>query len=445
MIAAAEQSEAYRAAFERRQRALAESEPAWLRSLRAEAGERFFAAGFPTTRQEAWRHTSVAPIARAAFSEPAASPGGLAATLDRLGFGGAFKGREAVFVNGRYAPELSSFSVAGARLATLAEAAADGAALSESLAKLASDADSPFTSLNTAFFEDALVLRVASGSRIREPLHLLHVSTRGAAELPTLSHPRTLIFCGRDSEAHVVESYGGPKGELYFANAVTEIRLEDGAILDHVKLQRESPQAFHVASLAVSQARDSRFRNQSVCVGGALVRNDIDARLLGPGADCTLDGLFVADGEQLMDTHTRIDHATPHGTSRELYKGILDGRSRGVFHGRIVVRKDAQKTDAHQSNRNLLLSKDALVNSTPQLEIFADDVKCKHGSTTGQLDPLQLFYLQSRGLSAQAARSLLTYAFASDLVARIGVPVVRSSLERFLQERLPAAPKEAVA
>jgi Fe-S cluster assembly protein SufD len=253
------------------------------------------------------------------------------------------------------------------------------------------------------------------------------------------------VIAGRGSETTLVQTYGGPNGEVYLANAITEIRLEDGARLDHYELQRDSLAAFHFGTLAVKLGRDTRFASHTVTVGGAIVRNDVDVALEAEGAECTLAGLFVSGGQQLHDTHTRVDHRQPHGTSRQTYKGIVGGQARGVFHGRIVVHPGAQKTDAVQVNKNLLLSAEALVNSTPQLEIFADDVKCKHGSTTGQLDAGALFYLQSRGISADAARSLLTYAFASDLVSRIRVHPVRVALETFLQDRLPGVPREAVA
>ena len=220
---------------------------------------------------------------------------------------------------------------------------------------------------------------------------------------------------------------------------MSEIWVEDGASLDHHKLQWESVAAFHISTLAVRQGRDTRFSNHSIAVGGTLARTDIETEFTAEGGDCVLNGLFIGTGDQLLDTHTRIDHAKPHCTSRELYKGVLDGRSRGVFNGKIVVREHAQKTNAEQTNKNLLLSREALVNSTPQLLILADDVKCKHGSTTGQLDPLALFYLRSRGIGEAVARSLLTYAFASDVIARIAVPAIREELETFLRRRLPSA------
>jgi Fe-S cluster assembly protein SufD len=250
---------------------------------------------------------------------------------------------------------------------------------------------------------------------------------------------------GKGSECTLVESYGGPAHDAYFTNAVTEVRLEDAAVVDHYTLERQGLAAAHVAVLAVAVGRDARYTNHALNVGGALARSDVDVLLGAPGADAQLQGLFLANFDQHMDTHTLIDHAQPHGTSREIYKGILNGNARGVFYGRVLVRKDAQKTDAQQTNKNLLLSKDALVHSTPQLEILADDVKCKHGSTTGQLDEGALFYLRSRGISPEEATRLLTFAFASDLVSRIRVAPVRISLEAFLHDRLTAAPKQAVA
>jgi Fe-S cluster assembly protein SufD len=218
---------------------------------------------------------------------------------------------------------------------------------------------------------------------------------------------------------------------------VTEVHLAEGAILDLYKLERESTAAFHVATMEVRQGRDSRFRSHSISLGGALVRNDLNVRLDAEGADCTLNGLFVGSGTQHLDNHTLIDHVKPHGTSRELYKGIMDGKSRGIFHGKIIVRPDAQKTDAMQTNKNLLLSKEALVNSTPALEIFADDVKCRHGSTIGQLDPSAMFYLRSRGIGEEDARNLLIYAFASDVASRISIAPLRAFVEEHLGLRLP--------
>ncbi len=254
---------------------------------------------------------------------------------------------------------------------------------------------------------------------------------------PTVSHPRNLIVAEAGSQAAVVETYLGTAGEAYFTNSVTEIVLGDGAVLDFSRLEREGDAAFHVGTTAVSLGRNSNFTSHSIQLGGALARHDLNVRLDAEGADCTLNGLFLGNGTQLLDNHTLIDHAKPHGTSRELYKGILDGKSRGIFHGTIIVRPDAQKTDAMQTNRNLLLSKESLVNSEPALEIFADDVKCRHGSTIGQLDAAAMFYLRSRGIGEDEARNLLVYAFASDVASRIRVAPLRALVEA--APRSPAA------
>ncbi len=437
--------QAFSAAFEAL-RAQPAAVPAW-RAARERAFSAFQTRGLPTTRDENWRSTSIAPLASTSFqrADEALARRVPAALLARLGFGGAFRGREAVFVNGRFAPHLSSLdALRGVRLRCLRHALHDEAErLVPQLGALIPSLEAhPFAALNTALFEDGALVEVDSGTQMDEPLHLLFVSLPGDGAAPTLCHPRTLVLAGRGSRARLVETYGGHAGERAFTNAVTEIALQDGAHVDHTKLQRESDAAFHVALLAVHQARDTRFVDHSICVGAALARNDLDVLLDGAGAECVLDGLFLGDGAQHLDTHSRIDHARPHGTSRELYKGVLDGRARGVFHGLVVVREDAQKSDAWQSNRNLLLSPEALVSSTPQLEIRADDVKCKHGSTTGQLDPQALFYLRSRGLGDEAARALLTYAFASEIVLRLEVEPVRAGLIEYLHDRLPRAPRE---
>ncbi len=251
-----------------------------------------------------------------------------------------------------------------------------------------------------------------------------------------MAHPRSLIVLGRDSQVSVVESYVAPDSDIYLTNAVTDIVVGEGARLDHYKLQHESPRAFHIGRARVSQQRDSRFASCSIAFGGRLVRNDVHAVLRGEGAECALNGLFVIGGQQHSDTHTVVDHAAPHGTSRQLYKGVLDGRARGVFNGRIVVRPGAQKTDAHQTNKNLLLADGVEVDSKPQLEIFADDVKCSHGAADGQLAAEALFYLKSRGLDEAAARALLTYGFASEVLARIPDATIRTRLEGLLAARL---------
>jgi Fe-S cluster assembly protein SufD len=302
------------------------------------------------------------------------------------------------------------------------------------LARYARFEQNAFTALNTAFAEDGAFVYLPDGTSLKGPIHLLLLSTvPGEA---TVSHPRNLIVVGANSQVSLIESYVGLEGGAYFTNAVTEISAGERSVIEHTKLEREGREGFHIATLDVHQGRGSSFVSSSIATGGALVRNDINVLFNGEGGDCTLNGLYVTGGDQHIDNHTSIDHAKPHCTSRELYKGILDGKSRGVFNGKIIVRKDAQKTNAHQTNKNLLLSQHALVNTKPQLEILADDVKCSHGATIGQLDEEALFYLRTRGIGSEAARNLLTYAFASDIVSRIKIQPIQCQLDLMLLRSL---------
>jgi Fe-S cluster assembly protein SufD len=429
-----EEYEAFRAS-------LPATEPEWLRALRAAGIGAFEETGFPTLKDEDWRHTSVAPIVRTRFARAGSAGGGVdTAVLDALAFGRAFRGQQLVFVNGRYAPDLSSAPMAdGVRIRSLRDVLDRQPQLVEPyLDRQAAGPGRPFSALNSAFLQDGAFVSIPAGQVLVDPIHLVFFSTAGATG-PAVSHPRVLVLAGRNSQAAVVESYGGTVGARYLTNEVTEVVLEDGAVLDHYRLQQESLDAFHVGALCVSQGRATRFTSHAVSLGSALSRVDIRQVFAGEGGECVLNGLFLGEDSQHTDTHTWVDHAHPHCSTRELYKGIVDDRARGVFGGRILVRPGAQKTDAIQNNKNLILSREALVDSLPQLEILADDVKCKHGSTTGQLDPLALFYLRSRGIGEEAARALLTYAFASDVVQRIGIEAVRVGLTEHLQRRLPAA------
>lgn len=425
--------ERYRSLFQQ----LNGAAPVWVRRVREAGIARFAEVGFPTTRMEEWRYTSVAPIARVPFALPARAPAGerVAALAER--FGGPSGAHTLVFVNGRHAPELSAGGApaGGLRVGSLATALETEAALIEPhLARYASPAQQSFTALNTAFIEDGAFVHVPRGTRVDEPIHLLFIST--AAAHPTMSCPRTLIVVDERSQAAVIESYVGAAGETYLTNAVTEVALGPNATLAHYKLQQESQQAFHVATIQTRQDTASRFESCSISLGGALVRTDINAVLDADGCACNLDGLYVVGGTQHVDHHTSIDHQRPHGTSRELYKGILDGRSTGVFNGKVYVRPNAQKSDAQQANKNLLLSEHAVMNTKPQLEIFADDVKCSHGATIGRLDEDALFYLRARGVGVNEARELLTYAFASEIVNRIRLEPIRAPLEQLFWARL---------
>jgi Fe-S cluster assembly protein SufD len=426
--------------------------------LRQAAFARFSELGLPTTKEEEWKYTNLAPLGQVHF-EPAghAKPPTLE-QLDRLAGGplgdgrspkGAADGSGAVrmvFVDGRHRPELSSRvrSYGGTFIGSLAAGLAERPELVErELARHADYQGDALIALNTAFIEDGAFIHLPAGTVLQAPIQLLFVSTTPGK--PTLSQPRNLIVAGAHSQATIVETYAGLADEVYFTNAVTEVVLGDGARLDHYKLQEEGARAFHVALLQVNQGRDSRFTSHSVALGAALARNEVRALFASEGCECALNGLYMATGKQHLDNRTLIDHKSPRCTSRELYKGVLDGHSRGVFSGRVLVRQDAQKTDASQTNKNLLLSDDATVDTKPQLEIFADDVKCAHGAAVGQLDDNALFYLRSRGISQEAARSLLTYAFASEMVNLVPLGPLRARVRDLVTSKLPAfeALKEA--
>ncbi len=445
MNAVIDERDALRSSFERFAAAHAASDPAWLRTRRAAALARYVEAGTPSPRDEAWRHTPLAPLVRTRFAPADVSrrpdPSALA-LVPRDGLDGP----SLVFVNGRFAPELSRIGPAevGVEVASLRQLLREEPARSEPwLGRALGERGGAFADLNSAFAEDGAVVLIAPGAVVERPIHVVHVAAPQGA--PSLAYLRTILVAGRGSESRLVETFAGPDGHGYLVNSVTEILVGDEARVDHYKLQREGDQGLHVAELAAELGRGSRLLDHALSLGAALSRNDIDVVFSGEGGECTLDGLFVVDGERVSDTHSRIDHATPHCTSRQLYKGILDERGRGVFNGLVVVRPGAQKTDAVQTNRNLLLSREALVHSTPQLEIRANDVKCKHGSTTGQLDGNALFYLRSRGIGEAAARSLLTWAFASEVLHGVTVAAVRQAAERQLQARLSGVAEVAEA
>jgi Fe-S cluster assembly protein SufD len=411
--------------------------PQWLRPLRTVGLERFVALGFPTPRLEEWKYTNVAPIARVPFRLAAATALSAAATQAVAGLRPG-TGRELVFVNGRYVPALSApgASLRGLTIDSLAAVAArEPARVEPHLGGFDSDESDAFVALNTAFMEDGAVILVDKGVTVDEPIHLLFVSlptTDGAQ----FSCPRNLIVAGESSHITVIESYVGATVGQYLTNAVTEVAVGANAGVAHYKVQREDEAAFHVGRVAARQAADSRFNSLSISLGAALARTDIGSVLGAEGGDCRLDGLYMAGGAQHVDHHTTIDHQRPHCSSRELYKGVLDGRATGVFNGKVYVRPDAQKSDAQQMNKNLLLSETAVVNTKPQLEIFADDVKCSHGATIGRLDDDALFYLRARGIDAATARTLLVYAFANELITRVPVESVRTQLDATVRDRL---------
>ncbi|HYY51862.1 MAG TPA: Fe-S cluster assembly protein SufD [Myxococcales bacterium] len=407
--------------------------------LRQAAFARFAELGFPTTQDEDWKYTSLAPLTQMKFVSPAEPKPPTPAQLERLAGGPPGNGAvRLVFVDGRYRAELSTrgTSTGSAYIGGLATAHAERPELVErELGRHADYQHDALTALNTGFIEDGAFIHLPAGAVLQGPIHLLFVSSAPAK--PTLSQPRNLIVLGAGSQATVVETWAGLSDEVYFTNAVTEIVLGENARLDHCKLQEESARAFHIALTQVHHGRESRFSSHSFALGAALARNDVRALFAKEGSECTLNGLYMATGKQHLDNRTLIDHRSPRCTSRELYKGVLDGQSRGVFSGRVLVRHDAQKTDASQTNKNLLLSDEALIDTKPQLEIFADDVKCAHGAAVGQLDENALFYLRSRGIAQEAARSLLTYAFASEMVDLIPFAPLRSRVRELVTSRLP--------
>jgi Fe-S cluster assembly protein SufD len=405
--------------------------PAWLKDLRASGIARFGDLGFPNMKQEAWRFTSVAPIAEGSF--PLAQPPARIPQLEDIRPFLLFEaGYRLVFVDGFFQRSLSTpFFDDVQSLAHVVTHRPD--LVREHLGKYVATQDRPFSALNTAFVSDGAFVHVPTKATIAEPIQLLFLAS-GAK--PVVTHPRNLIVIEREARAAIVETYASLREDVYWTNAVTEISAADGARVDFHRVQRESPRAYHVATTQTHQGRDSTVNLHMVAFGGALARHDIGAVMAGPGGTLILNGLYLLAGTQHADHHTTIDHAADHCASHEYFNGVLDDKSRGVFTGRIIVRPGAQKTDSKQTNNNLLLSTDAHADSQPQLEIYADDVKCTHGSTVGPLDPRALFYLRSRGVDEHDARRLLTYGFAAEILGRMDVAPLRAQLDSIVRGRL---------
>ena len=414
--------------------------PEWLEPVRKAAMDRFAATGFPSARHEEWRFTPIAPITQGTWRQAGGSAQSITRQqLDPFIFGHP-EWTTLVFVDGAYSDPLSSVGrvAPGVRVGSLAESLrADGALLEKHLARHAPIESSPFTALSTAFMRDGGFLYVPANTDLARPVHLVFVATDEAAG--TVTHPRNLIIVERGARASVIESYVTlAPGSTYWTNAVTEVVAGANSWLEHTRIQRESERAYHVGLTHVEQQRDSHYRSFAMAMGGALARHNLNTRLNGENVETLLYGLYLTRGEQLTDTHTAIYHDQPNCRSWEVYKGILDDRSRAVFNGKVFVKPEAQKTDAKQTNRNLLLSDAAKVNTKPQLEIFADDVKCTHGATVGRLDDIALFYARSRGVPADEAQRLLTYAFAAEVIEEVALEPVRDELERLVRERLGA-------
>lgn len=438
---------AYEAAFRVFQERLSASDPAWLSRLREGALSRFEESGFPTTADEEWKYTNVSAIAKGNFvpsiDAQASAPVLDAARLEPFLYQEARASR-LVFVNGIYSAGLSSQEglpegVVAVDL-SLALKGEHSEIVREQLARSADYNENAFTALNTAFIDGGAFLFIPKGVRVEAPVHLLFLSTSQGGAESRVSFPRVLVFGAEESEATVIESYGSLEDDaVYLTNAVVEIVLAANARLEYYKVQRESQQAFHIATTTTSLGRSSSFNSTAITIGAAIARHDIRISFESEGAECWVDGLYVVGTGQHADTHSLIDHRQPHCTSHQLYKGILDGKSRAVFNGKVFVREGAQKTDAMQTNRNLLLSDEARVDTKPQLEIFADDVKCAHGATVGQLEEEELFYLVSRGLRPELARNLLTYGFAEEVITKINVESIRTQLDEAVLNRLHAS------
>jgi Fe-S cluster assembly protein SufD len=411
--------------------------PNWLRDIRAAAIEQFDTTGFPASRDEKWRFTSLKRLLEAQFS--LSSEGDSQVTLAdaepyllRVG-----AHQRLVFVNGRYSPELSSLSGLpdGVVVGNLgSDAIRESAVVQQHLAQYAKPEDNPFTALSTAFMTDGACVYVPDGIAVADPIQVVFLTAPG--EEPMVRHPRNLVVLERGASATVVEKFIGLAESEYWTNAVTECVLGEQAKLDVYRVQREGEAAHHTATTQSYQARDSKYRLTTVELGGALSRHDINSVLDGQGAESCLYGLTQLQGQQHVDHHTTIDHAQPNCNSWELFNGIFDEKSRGVFTGRIVVRPGAQQTDSKQTNNNLLLSETARADSQPQLEIYADDVKCTHGATLGPIDEKALFYFQSRGIEAEAARNLITYGFGVEILNQIGIQELRESLDEVVHARL---------
>jgi Fe-S cluster assembly protein SufD len=407
--------------------------PEWLVRLRREGMERFKEVGFPTTKEEEWRFTNVAPIANCAF-KPAPVAHLTPDDIAPYTFGEE-AACELVFVNGHFAPALSSVRALprGVTVGNLSQLHSHTKLLEQHLGRYADITSSPFTALNAGFVAEGAVVHVSRGVEHSRPIHLLFIAT-GSNE-PWVAHPRVLVIAEDGSRSTIVESYVGIGRGVYFTNTVAEIVSGDDATIDHCKLQQETIDAFHVSATAIQIGRNTKFVSHAATLGGKLTRNDLSCRLNGEFGYAALNGLALLNGDQHCDNHTLLHHEKPNCPSHELYKYVLRDRSSGVFKGKIFVQKDAQKTNARQTSKSLLLSDDAVMDSMPALEIYADDVKCTHGSTIGPVDEDQVFYLRTRGVGYDAARHLLTYAFAADITRRIRVEPVRRRLEDYMAQQ----------
>ncbi|MBK7230068.1 MAG: Fe-S cluster assembly protein SufD [Ignavibacteriales bacterium] len=403
--------------------------------VRKDAISKFAKLTFPTQKDEEWKYTNVSSLLKHNFSPVPVKENVSSETINKFLFD-KMEHSLLVFVNGNFSSELSKLIdiPKGVVIGSLAEALKNNNPIvKKHLGKYAENDNYFFTTLSSAFTKDGAFIYVPDGKVVEDPIHIIFITKSGSEKI--LTQPRNLFVAGKNSEVTIIEHYVSDEDSIYFTNSVTEIVADENAIVDHIKLQEESNKAFHIARMEVDQERSSNFSSHLISHGAEISRNDFNAKFNDDGSECMLNGLFMIGDEQLFDAHTMIDHAKPHCNSHEHYKGILQDKSKGVFNGKVMVRQDAQKTNAFQQNNTILLSDDAVMNTKPQLEIFADDVKCSHGATIGKLNDEAKFYLKSRGIGEDAATAILIHAFASDVITSIKIPALRDYLEEIITKR----------
>jgi len=410
----------------------------WLRAQRQSAIEALRLSGFPNTRQEDWKYTDIRPITKRNFVAFDNNKRIIDPHLVDCARYKDMESYELVFINGKFSTSLSNVDDLAAEI--IIKPLADALSLNREIVEQyinrnAEVGKNGFVALNTAFSTDGAFVYVPDNNELERPVNLIFISDK--QQTAFVSHIRNLIVLGKHSNASVVETYIGVDDAEYFTNTVTEVVTCTGAKLDHYKLQQESLRSYHIGSLNIHQKENSRFESHSISLGGSLVRNDIDCNMAESGSEITMNGLYIVNGRQHVDNHTCVNHSKPHTSSEEYYRGVLDGYARGVFNGKVIIHKQAQKTNAHQSNNNLLMSDTAEVDTKPELEIYADDVKCSHGVTIGQLNENMLFYLRSRAIEEKTARGLLTFAFADDVIKKIKLTPIRNRLESIVVSKLP--------
>lgn len=403
--------------------------------LRKSAISNFQGLSFPTQKDEEWKYTNISSLLKHNFL-PVKSKEIVSSEIINQFLFDKLEHSLLVFVNGIYSPELSRITdlPKGVEVGSIAEAIKNNNPLiKKHLGNYSKDENYFFTTLSSAFIKDGAFVYVPNGKVVEDPIHIIFYTKSTDSKIFT--QPRNLFIAGKNSQVSIIEHYVSDEENIYLTNTVTEIFADENAIVDHIKLQEESKKAFHIARMDVDQERSSNFSSHLISCGAEISRNDFNTRFNAEGSESMLNGLFMINDEQLFDAHTMIDHAKPHCNSHEHYKGILQDKSKGVFNGKVMVRQDAQKTNAFQQNNTILLSDDAVMNTKPQLEIFADDVKCSHGATIGKLNDEAKFYLKSRGIGEEVATAMLIHAFASDVITSIKIPALRDYLEEIITKR----------